>query len=93
MIQVILKVGQLLGFSNKDWSSGSGFMNTQAYNWRVVHAYNEGGLMALLGCGRDFACMVWVHLQGRVKASQSRLLLAHPLYPMMKYFYSDESGL
>ncbi len=49
--------------------------------------------MAMLCCGGHFAGIVWVHLKGRVTANQYKVVLSDHLYPMMKHFYLDGSGL
>ena len=42
-------------------------------------------------CWRDLGPLV--PLEGRVTANQYKVVLSHHLYPMMRHFYPDESGL
>lgn len=60
----------------------------EKYHWQVFYPYSEGILWLCYAETLD----ALLHLDGRVTANHNKVVLSD-LYPSMKYFYPDYSGL
>ncbi len=97
-----------MSFSHKDGSTGwcSTCVSTcgQVHVWRTPREWYRSECWTPTARGSGGSVMLWeafcwhglgslVPLEGRVTANQYKVVLSDHLYPMMKHFYPDGSGL